>query len=35
MTGGINPSVIYERHHSLNWLTTYQDQDWDEVQTNT
>jgi len=35
VTGGINPSVIYERHHSLNWLTTYQDQDWDEVQTNT
>ena len=35
VTGGINPSVIYERHHSLNWLTTYQDQDWDDVQTNT
>lgn len=35
VSGGINPSVIYERHYSLNWLTKYQDQDWDDVQTNT
>jgi len=34
-TGNINPSVILERHYSLNWLTNYQDQDWDYVQTNT
>ncbi len=33
--GNINPSVIYERHYALNWLTNYQNQDWDEVQTNT
>jgi hypothetical protein len=33
--GNINPSVIYERHYSLNWLTKYQNQDWDDVQTNT
>lgn len=33
--GGINPSVIYERHYSLNWLVRYQDQEWDDVQTNT
>ena len=34
-TGGINSSVIYERHYALNWLTKYQDQAWDDVQTNT
>lgn len=33
--GNINPSVVYERHYSLNWLTNYQNQDWDDVQTNT
>lgn len=33
--GNIHPSVIYERHYALNWLTKYQDQDWDDVQTNT
>lgn len=33
--GGINPSVIYERHYALNWITQYQGQDWDDVQTNT
>ncbi len=33
--GNINSSVIYERHYSLNWLTQYMDQDWDDVQTNT
>lgn len=31
----INPSVIYERHYALNWLTNYQNQEWDDVQTNT
>ncbi len=34
-TGNVNPSVIYERHYALNWLTNYLDQDWDDVQTNT
>ena len=23
------------KHYSLNWLTNYQNQDWDDVQTNT
>ena len=35
VTGNINPSIIYERHYALNWLTNYQNQEWDEVQTNT
>ena len=35
VAGNINPSIIYERHYALNWLTIYQNQDWDEVQTNT
>ena len=35
VSDGINPSVIYERHYSLNWLTNYQNQDWDDVTTNT
>jgi len=34
-TGNINPSVIYERHYALNWLTKYDNQDWDDVQTHT
>ena len=33
--GSINSSVVYERHYALNWLTNYQDQAWDNVQTNT
>lgn len=35
VSGNINPSVVYERHYSLNWLTNYLDQSWDDVQTNT
>ena len=31
--GNINPSVVYERHYSLNWLTKYENQEWDDVQT--
>jgi len=34
-SGNLNPSVIYERHYALNWLTGYMNQDWDNVQTNT
>lgn len=34
-TGNINPSVIYERHYALNWLTKYENQAWDDVQTDT
>jgi len=33
--GNLNPSVLFERHYALNWLTSYQNQDWDDVQTNT
>jgi DNA-dependent RNA polymerase auxiliary subunit epsilon len=32
---GLNPSVIYERHYALNWLIHFQNQDWDNVTTNT
>lgn len=35
VAGNINSSVIYERHYALNWLTNYQDQNWDDVQTHT
>lgn len=35
VSGNINPSVVHERHYSLNWLINYQNQDWDDVQTNT
>jgi len=35
VAGNINPSIIYERHYALNWLVNYQNQDWDNVQTNT
>ncbi len=35
VSGDINSSVIYERHYSLNWLTSHQNEDWDDVQTNT
>ena len=33
--GNILPSIIYERHYTLNWLTNYLEQEWDHVQTNT
>lgn len=33
--GNIHAGIVYERHYSLNWLTCYQDQDWDDVDTNT
>lgn len=33
--GNLNSSVVFERHYALNWLTNYQNQPWDEVQTNT
>lgn len=34
-TGRLNGSVVYERHYALNWLIHYQNQDWDNVKTNT
>ena len=33
--GQVNSSIIYERHYALNWLTKYQNQAWDQVQTDT
>ena len=32
---GLEPGVISERHHALNWLTRFEDADWDEVTTPT
>jgi len=33
--GDLNSSIVYERHYALNWLTTYLDQEWDYVSTDT
>ncbi len=35
VAGNINPSIIFERHYAINWLTNYQNQDWDDVSTDT
>ncbi|WP_100841397.1 DUF4272 domain-containing protein [Flavobacterium sp. 5] len=32
---GLNSSVVYERHYSLNWLIEFMNQDWDKVTTDT
>ena len=32
---GLEPGVTLERHHALNWLIRYMDQDWDDVSTDT
>jgi hypothetical protein len=32
---GLEPGVVQERHHALNWLLGYMHQDWDEVSTDT
>lgn len=34
-TGALHPGIVYERHYALNWLINYQNQTWDNVQTNT
>jgi len=33
--GGLDKSVVFERHHTLNWLINYLNQDWDNVTTDT
>lgn len=33
--GGLDKSVVYERHYSLNWLIKFMNQDWDKVTTDT
>lgn len=35
VSGSILPSVVYERHYALNWIISHQNQDWDDVLTNT
>ncbi len=31
----LDKGVVFERHHSLNWLINYMKQDWDDVTTDT
>ncbi|TCD02113.1 DUF4272 domain-containing protein [Pedobacter frigidisoli] len=32
---GLDKSIVYERHYSLNWLIKFLNQDWDKVTTDT
>jgi hypothetical protein len=32
---GVEPGVVAERHHALNWLTRFEDAEWDDVTTPT
>ncbi|ESQ79788.1 DUF4272 domain-containing protein [Asticcacaulis sp. YBE204] len=34
-SNGLHGGVVRERHHALNWLICYEDDDWDDVQTDT
>ncbi len=31
----LNPGVVLERHHALNWLVQHEGAEWDDVQTPT
>ncbi|OQP45387.1 hypothetical protein A4D02_33880 [Niastella koreensis] len=33
--GNLDSGVVFERHHSLNWLINYLNQDWDHVREDT
>lgn len=33
--GNLEAGVVYERHYSLNWLTNYMEQAWDDISTDT
>lgn len=33
--GGLDPGVVLERHHALNWLTRFEEAPWDDVDTPT
>ena len=33
--GNLDKGVVFERHHSLNWLINYINQDWDNITTDT
>lgn len=35
LPASINGGVIYERHYALNWLTNFENADWDDVDTPT
>ncbi len=32
---GLEPDVLFEWHHAINWLTKYENLDWDDVVTDT
>jgi hypothetical protein len=32
---GLDPGIVMERHHALNWMTGYMGQEWDVVSTDT
>lgn len=34
-SGNLHPGIVYERHYALNWLTYHQQQDWDDITTDT
>ena len=34
-TDSLDPGVVFERHHALNWLTCHEHADWDDVSTDT
>jgi hypothetical protein len=29
--GGLDPEVVFEWHYAINWITKYDDLDWDKV----
>lgn len=33
--GNLDSGVVFERHHALNWLINYRNQDWDHISTDT
>jgi hypothetical protein len=33
--GGLDPGVVHEWHYAINWITKYEDLDWDEIVTDT
>lgn len=35
MPAGLIQGVVQEWHHAINWITCYEDQDWDDVSTDT
>jgi len=31
----LEPGVTFERYHALNWLMRYEEQEWDDISTDT